>query len=74
MEPILPVRRPVTIDTIIKLHGDGVVMCKQALPCLNRNQIAQLLFTILKSMTEGKCEVSIFMILSPIFQLVHPGK
>ena len=36
-EPILPVRRPITIGTIIKLDGDGVgigdrvEMCKQTL-------------------------------------------
>ena len=37
VEPILPLRQPVTIGTIIKVdgdgvgHGDGVGMCKQAL-------------------------------------------
>ena len=28
--PILPVRRAATIDTMIKLEGDGVGTCKQA--------------------------------------------
>ena len=37
LEPILPVRRPVTISTMLNLDGDGdgigdgVGMCKQAL-------------------------------------------
>ena len=34
VEPILPARRPITINTMIKLDGDGdgdiVVMCEQA--------------------------------------------
>ena len=29
--PILPIRRPITIGTIVKLDGDGDGMCKQAL-------------------------------------------
>ena len=31
MEPILPVKQPVTIDTMLNFDGDGVGMCKQAL-------------------------------------------
>ena len=46
VEPILPIKQPVTIGTIIKLNGDGVGdgdgvgICKQAFSIL---QILQIL-------------------------------
>ena len=38
LEPILPVRLPVTIDTMLNCDGDGVGTCKQALT-LKRSKV-----------------------------------